>query len=408
MGRIVGALAVLVWIAHLLKNQSARRKLHHSKLLRVALLYIIPVMLSATIWLFEQDGERALNQGLTLFLMFVLTVMVENVITRGASIRMLAMIIAVSNAIICIPAILIYFGIDIYSLVGVEAPTEASIESSRAFTLSGNANALGISARNGIFGSILFLTFLREKPNKALAWVALLICFLGLTLSGSRTNFFGSMILIGFIFSFGIFRDFFRKSKILFITIGLLTITYGAFEFAPEAIRQRLLMGAAGDSQYATDMAYRRYETTTHQQLQAWHFFQKYPLLGIGPDRTQFESGGKLGAHDTLSVLIGETGLLGTIGFLILLIWSTKTLWKLLRSSKALENKLRYSLLLGMISSMVIMGIFGGFIIPDDRTFWVSLGLIYPIYKTARLNKKIAWVKSGKEALYMRNKSSFS
>ena len=58
-----------------------------------------------------------------------------------------------------------------------------------------------------------------------------------------------------------------------------------------------------------------------------------------------------------------------------------------MRASNNENLKIRGSALLGMLLAMVVMGTLGGLIIPYDRTFWMTLGLILPVAHIAGLTK---------------------
>ena len=377
IGRILGLLTMVIWVIYLGKNQMASKRLNSSALLKNELYFLMPVLLSGLIWVFETDGDRALASSMTFVLLGILALMLENVVNSESRLRLVSLAMALSGAVACIPAILYFVGLDIYTPLGADAPTDLSEETLRATTLGGNPNSLGIVARNGIFAGILLMSFVKGRANRTWVWTVLMICFAGMILSGSRTNFYGTIIIVLVILSIGLYRFIKRRGRLIMILFGFMIIGFTAFQLAPEPVRARLLLGR-GDERIA-ERTNKRYDFTRGQQEQSVQFLKRYPLFGVGLNRTYYESGYELGAHDTISALLGETGLLGTLGFLVLLIWSFRLLWQTLKRARDLESRLRISLLLGMLIAMLVMGAFGGLIIPYDRSFWMTIGLIYPI-----------------------------
>ncbi len=379
IGRIVGILTMLIWLGHLVVNKRRFQKLARSRLLRNVWPFLAAIFMSALYWYPVNSGELALAGAFTFLLMGVLALMTENLIQEKKDIRILAFAMAIASCIACIPAFFFTFGIDLYTFFGAEAPTDLTAESARASTIGGNPNSLGIVARNGVFAGILLFISRSEKQNNLLTWVFLSVCLVGLVLSGSRTNFYGVAIVLFFLAFFG-FRKLkagFRK-KLVLLSLGFMVLSIGAFQFVPDQVKARLFMGKGGD-EYIAERASSRLDYTQNQQIQAIGFLDDYPLFGVGLNRTREESGG-LGAHDTVSVIVGETGLLGFFTFTWLIVWGLLRSYKCIHLVLEPNIKLGLSLLFGMLVSFLVMGTGGGLIMPDDRTFWVVLGLIYPLW----------------------------
>ncbi len=377
VGRIIGALTTIIWLIYLAGHSKSQNQLFKSDLLKKISLFLLFATTSGLSWLSAENGKNAIVGAVTFILLGMLALMLENLIHERKSLVMITTAMALASALACIPALLYITGVDLYSMVGTQAPTDLNEETMRAPTLGGgNPNSLGIIARNGIFAAILLVTATQSKLRKMLGWSFLFFCLSGLVLSGSRTNFYGTIIIVMVMVGFGAFRIFKNKSQIFVTIIGFLVIAIGAFQFAPEPVKARLLMGGEDERIAARTTA--RISVTEEQQLQAWKFVKEYPLFGVGLDRTATEAGPQ-GAHDTVSAILGETGILGTLSFIILVLWAMFRLWKLLRASNSPKFKLSASLLLGMLVAFIIMGVRGGLIIPYDRTFWLVLGLILPI-----------------------------
>ena len=189
VGRIVGLLATLLWFIYLGRNREAKSRLNNSVLLKNQLFFIVPVMLSSLVWMFETDGDRAITSAFTFVLLGLLALMLENIVRTEKDLKLVTTAMTFASVFACIPALLYYLGVDVYTPFGADAPTDSTAETLRATTLGGNPNSLGIVARNGVFASILMITSIKNRKNRVYVWLFLLVCFAGMVLSGSRTNF---------------------------------------------------------------------------------------------------------------------------------------------------------------------------------------------------------------------------
>lgn len=377
MGRIVGLLTTLIWFFHLSRNKEAYRRLRNSRLLRNQLPFHLAGLAGGLAWITEPDGVNALAGAFTFLILGLLALMVENLITDKAKLRLVASGMAVAGFMACIPAFLYVFGIDLYSVFGAEAPSDLSEETMRATSIGGSPNALGIIARNGIFAAILAISLLESKLIKALFWGIIFVCFAGIVLAGTRTNFYGTIIIFMVMGYFGLSRFLKNTSRVITALVATLVVGILAFGLVPEPVKQRLLFGG-GDDRIA-ERTNSRVSFTQYQQQQSVDFIVDHPLVGVGLDRTYRESGWVAGAHDTISVVLGEMGLVGTSAFVWLMLWSIWRSYQLTRRATNLSAKTQLSLLLGSLLSMVVMGVAGGFIIPYDRAFWMVLGLMVPL-----------------------------
>lgn len=377
MGRIVGLLTTLIWFFHLSRNKEAYRRLRNSRLLKNQLPFHLAGLAGGLAWIAEPDGVNALAGAFTFLILGLLALMVENLITDRAKLRLVASGMAVAGFMACIPAFLYVFGIDLYSVFGAEAPSDLSEETMRATSIGGSPNALGIIARNGIFAAVLAISLLESKLMKTLFWAIIFVCFAGIVLAGSRTNFYGTLIIFMVMGYFGMSRFLKNTSRVLTALIATLVVGIVAFGLVPEPVKQRLLFGG-GDDRIA-ERTNSRVSFTQYQQQQSIDFVVDHPLVGVGINRTHRESGWVAGAHDTISVVLGEMGILGVTSFLWLILWSIWHSYQLTRRAKDLTSKTQLSLLLGSLLSMVVMGVAGGFIIPYDRAFWMVLGLMVPV-----------------------------
>lgn len=376
VGRVAGFITMLIWLLHLAQKSSALSKVKNSELLKKVKLFLIPIALSSLFWLFAPKGINALNGAITFTLLAMLGLMVENLTKSSRDLKRILFAIAFSGTIAGLPAILFLFGINLYTAFGATPPIELNAESLRSTTLGGNANSLGIVARNGLFAGFLLLLITKRTTMKVLLWILVLACLSAILLSGSRTNFYGTLIMVFIMIIINIKEMLRTKYKFVLFLMGLISVGIIALRFTPDPIKERLLLSeSTKGNEINKERAEDRYEFTKDQQLQALGFLLINPFFGIGVDRTAYYTH-SLGAHDTISFLIGETGLLGTIGFSLVVFWALRKLWFIFKRSNDRNQRMGIGLMIGMLLSMIVMGVSGGFIIAYDRTFWVTLGLL--------------------------------
>lgn len=374
LGRLLGTLTMVAWIYFLWRNPDAYQKFIKSGLTKRSIWFIVSLLISLLIWINEPDGDRTLKATVTFVLLIVLSWMIESLILSKKDLINVAFGMALAGLIACIPAVAFNLGVDLYTPLGAEAPTDLTEESLRATTVGGNPNSLGIVARNGIFAAILLIIFSSKFWIKVLGAIFFFGTVLGLVLSGSRTNFYGTLVFLSFMIMFSGQFKISSLGSLLRLLVFLAGAVYLGLTFVPEPVKKRLFLGG-GDDRIA-ERAQRRQEFTEGQQEQSIEFIRKYPLFGVGLDRTYYESNYVIGAHDTISVVLGEAGIMGFIGLSIIMFWAMTKSWRTLKKNKNVKIKLSLSLLTGMLLSMIIMGYKGGFIIPYDRTFWMVLGLV--------------------------------
>lgn len=375
LGRTAGIIALLAWFIKLIQDQNYRSPLKDSKLVNIFLIFGFGVLFSSGFWLLSPGGMTALSSAITVILLIIFAFMIQSSVRTKKDIELICLSLGVASAIACIPAFLFANGIDVYSMFGGEPPSDLSEESMRASNIGGNANELGIMARNGFFAGLLYFNLNGKKIPKLLILSVMMVCLAGLFLSGSRTNFYGTIVLLLSIGGIYIWKGRIKLKQVLiptFLMIGLLIFGWG---LVPDQVKDRLLLGQ-NDSTIA-ERADSRADFTKSQRENAIEYFGDYPFTGVGLNRTN-QVTGHLGAHDSFSVLIGETGLFGSIPFTILIFISITILVRHLRVP-SIKNIFPSALLIGSICSLLVMGMAGGLIILYDRTFYLTLGLIIPI-----------------------------
>ena len=383
LGRLMGVLAFLIWFVYLHRSPGAMQRLRKSPLTLFISILMSFLFLATFSW-FSADGfEKAIDGFISVLLLGMLALMLENVITSKERLKMLLFVFSISGSLAALPAAAYMVGFDLYSVLGVDAPTTRNedLEIVRAGAIGGGANTLGILARIGVFSSLLYLLF--DKAKNMLVYILLIISLLGLVISASRTNFYGILIaialFIGFVFLYS------RGNGIrVFITVLVIGfVGYGAYSLAPSGTKNRLIN--TEESDYADDRFDQRNDFRKVQQQEAIELFWRYPLTGGGFYRSNLELDRYHVSHDTFSVIVGETGLFGIIPSLIFFAGYFSLMFKSLNASDTSKRvRLYLSALLSIFIALLVMGFFGGLIFLYDRSFWIFVGISFA---TLNLNK---------------------
>lgn len=376
VGRLMGLLTFLIWFIYLSNMKGAFKRLRNSELLKYMIPLFLFLFLGTLSWVSSDGGDLALDGFLNIFLLGLLALMLENVVTSKSRLSILLFVFSLSGAIASLPAAAFMVGFDLYSVLGLEAPTASDdeIELIRAGTVGGGANTLGNLARTGVWTSLILLLIDRRQ------WVFivsfLVVSMLGLMLSASRTNFYG--ILIALIIFLG-FIVFYARINLARVTVAFgvfIVMGYFVYSIAPKGTQNRLVNTEG--SEYADERLNSRNDFRKNQQDEALELFIRYPLTGSGLYRSRIELNKSLAFHDTFSVVVGETGLFGMITSVLLLLGALYRIYQELRSRKnSVKVKIYFSAFFAVLVSLNVMGFFGGLIFLFDRSFWIFLGVTY-------------------------------
>ena len=391
LGRIVAVICVISWLLYLLKHQDNRKRLLRSRLNMV--IWVFPlVCLIGVVFNGNVSGE-GYTFVFKVFLLAFMSIMIENLIDCERKIYQLIFVIAVSSLIASIFPVASFYDIDLYTPFGLNG-NERNV-GGRSAGLTNNANALGVATSMGLF-SILILSIIKSK-----IWLKILINSFGfimiiaLFLSGSRTHiiavFICAIILI-LLLSMSQNSNF---SNTILILMILSISSFFVYQSVPEHIKKRLILtGKEVDAS-----TYSRADFSRDQKIKAINIFYSHPLFGVGLDGfkgVKDKNNQGFAPHDTVSLLIGETGLLGILSFL----WLSVTCWIWLYRSMIIAKKINlplYHYIIGFMSSYVTIFIigWGGYGVLYERWFWVIVG-VSPIIYQWLIVERLLLIKSSK------------
>ena len=382
-GRIVGVITILAWILYLQKHQVYRSRLLQSRL--NMFIWLFPFVCLIGVIINGNQSEKGYTFVFKVFLMAIMSIMLENLIDTKQKLFQLFVVLTLSSLIASVFPVASFYDIDLYTRFGLD-PIERNL-GGRSAGLTNNANSLGSSASIGLF-SILILSIVKSQNwLKILNLSAGMIMILTLFLSGSRTH-----IIAVFIFSFilTILYLMSGKSNIfsILLTVIIISITsFVAYQSVPENIQKRLIISG----KYVDASTINRKEFSIDQKNKALRIIYSNPLFGVGLNGFSAVKDNKVygfDVHDTVSLLLGETGLLGSLSFLLLSITCWQWLYRAMILAKHINIEIYYYLC-GFISSYITIFIlgWGAYIMIYERWFWIMVGISPIIHQLAIVGK---------------------
>lgn len=170
---------------------------------------------------------------------------------------------------------------------------------------------------------------------------------------------------------------------IMFLSIALVFVWHSM----PETYQDRFMTTFHADIESAEDLSSADMAAAGSAQGRIYTFkrgiemFIKYPLLGVGPGNYPnglrlFGDYSGLNAHNLYGMLLGETGILGSAAFIILIAAIIKTHIRIIRMSKTTNDTFYQLVSIAAIQAIVLLlfnGNFGGNLY---RYNWLWIGAI--------------------------------
>lgn len=370
-GRLVGTMVVIGWVVYLGRSSKAGKLLRQGRLIKIVwafpILCIIGVMASQ-LGTAESVGG-GYSAAISISLLAIMALMIENLVDNKQRMNQLMLVVVLSSTVAAIFPLAYFLGVDIYSPLGIDAT--ATVESGRALGLTNNPNGLGLATSMGLFALIIYISAQRRLRDALLFSFIALVMIGGLILSGSRTHliaFMACIIVFGFLRVRG-------PKKVRLPTaagaLALLALLILAFWKAPEDLQERFIL--VGDQVHESTL--RREAFVGLQRQHALELLSEHPLLGVGLKNFQYPL--DYDAHDTISMLMGETGLFGTLSALWLVASVGVWLYRGIKTGKRQRDLALYNYSTGLMASLVAMLIagLGGYVMFYQRWFWITAGM---------------------------------
>ena len=386
LGRIAGVITVAIWFHHLSVDANAAARWRRSSIRSTIWMFPAVCLLSGVFNLDSAQGIDPILKSMSVILLAFMALMIENQVTTPGRMYALMVSIVVSSLFAVMFPLAYHFGYDLYGLVGYDI--EDAYHAERARGLLNNANSLGILSAFGIFA--LFTAIgARPKPLVTTIYVFCGLAMLGgLVLSGSRTNLIAATACAGLFCLLRLMGP--AKGRGLAVMGALvLVIAFPSWmAIAPERVQKRLVVVG----QNVEDSTIERLNYTALQRQTAFKLFSDYPIVGVGLVNFQTVAKSRHGAHDTVSSLVGETGMLGVISFCILAISCVARLAKHALPKLSGLNSITYGYAVGLLAGFLaaLLAGFGGYIVFYQRWFWIAIGLSSALFELTRHTNRAA------------------
>ena len=369
-GRITGALVAAGWFVHLLRNPLARQRLARSKLVRC--IWAFPLVCAIGVAIGGGSSvvsAKGVDSLVKLLLLVTLALMIENMVDSPDRMKRMMLVLVLSSLVAVIFPFAYSLGVDLYSPLGIDYM--AVNEGERAGGLSGDANSLGVTACAGLFALIIHLNAKRKMFSSALLIGIAVVIISGLILSGNRTHFVGFIVFMVVFSGLRLLGPAKGLSYSILFAMVLILLVPWAYRRAPERIQERLIVVGPNVNKYTEGRA----DLIEEQRELAIQLLKENPLFGVG--LRGFESRFAIMAHDSVSAILGETGLFGLISISWLLVLCVYWLVCASKLFLRIGNLELYYYGVGFMASIVatLVAGLGGYLFFSSRWFWFALGM---------------------------------
>lgn len=237
-----------------------------------------------------------------------------------------------------------------------------------------NSNGLGMAVVQLAIFLLAIMYFKNIQQNKKINIILVLCCIFIILLTGSRTSLIAVLGTISFLF---IYYGLFNEEKIIKIQYILIPIIlFFAVLFIINNVKIEMFNRFTADSVMETGGSGR----SEIWQSALENVYPKYPIfgVGIGVENTvaalsPYGLPNNVGIHNMYITLLIQTGIVGTIIFLFVILKHT---FYSLKSIKVNSNMFLPAL---MLVAALINGI--GEEVYAERFIWVAIGMIYVLLK---------------------------
>jgi O-antigen ligase len=363
LGRAAGLCAMVGWLVN-------RRKYRPSPLLFSvdlavpAILFIVVIVISA---LFARDLSAAMSQAIRIAMLLFLGVMVGEIINTRRDLLALFWVIVLSVAMGAGVALLQF---NAYQEGGEMIGNVYNVREGVRFEgLTSNANALGIQLLSGI--PFLFCLFFTSRRG----WVRLLCMgLLGLSafvlvLTVSRSTIYPLVVYLAVAYVLHRKLGKHLIAENVMIAIAALMLCFAVLQSSSYVWERisRPVVDLESDTSFSGRMDILK---------QGPAIMRLSPIVGVGLDNTR-QYTLLQAAHDTISALLGETGLLGTILFTAFCVAIVRRQVGILRRARLAGDSLQQELAIALAGMLCILIVWTPVkVIFYQRLFWLWAGLV--------------------------------
>jgi len=378
VGRAVGACAMVGWLVN-------RRKFQNSPFLDNRALVITSVSFIAVTFLgalFAKDLSSALSQSIRLMMLLALGIMVGDLIQSRRDLQAFCWVTVLAAAVGA-GAVLMQFGAyqEGAEMIGNVYNARIGV---RFEGLTTNANSLGINLLSGT--PFLFCLFFSSKRG----WVRMLcLGMLGMTafvlvLTVSRSTIYPLVLYIAV--TYALHRKMGKPSTAENVMIAVAGLMLFFAVLQSSAYVWERLSRPVVDLESDTSFEHRMEILSQGPKVMVIS-----PIFGVGLSNTR-QYLMHMDAHDTISSLLGETGVLGAFFFSVFSIAVLRRQVGLLRRARMMGDSLQQELAVALLGILCILLVWLPVkVIFYQRLFWLWAGLV--VWMDARLPSLQAAVK---------------
>lgn len=375
VGRAVGAFAMAGWLV----NRQGFRKsilLSSGDVAIPILLFLAVTVIGA---LFAVDFPTAMSEAIRVAMLLALGIMVGDTITSRRDLLALCWTIVLAAAVGAAAAVMQY---NEYQAGGEVFGGIYETRSGVRFQgLSESANTLGIQLISGVpFLFPLFFTSRRKwVRGVCIALLGLLAFALVLTVSRSNIYPLAVYIAVTYLLHRRMGKPLIAENVI--VSVGALMLVLALLN-SSDYVRDRIarpIVDPTADGSL---------EARKGVLEQGTEVMMIRPWVGVGlvNTRNYFMH---LGAHDTFSALLGETGLLGTAFFAVFCVGILRRQLGLVRRARMADDPLLLELAVSLVGALAILAFWlPAKVVFYQRLFWIWCGLV--VWMDARLPSIVA------------------
>jgi O-antigen ligase len=363
LGRAVGFFAMLGWLVNHRGFRTSRLLL--AKDIAVpALLFVVVTVVSA---MFARNAAWAMSQAIRVAMLLVLGIMVGDTIQSRRDLLAFCWVIVLSAALGAGAALMQYGAYQQGGeIVGSIYETRQGV---RFEGLTASANTLGIHLLTAI--PFLFCIFFSTASLKARV-----VCMglLGLTafvlvLTVSRSNIYP--LLVYMAVTYVLHRRMGKPStmEVVMISVAVLMLGYAVVK-SSDYVWERISRPVVAMEEETSG------EARLEILLQAPAMMSISPILGVGLSNSRLYLM-RRDAHDTISAVVGETGLIGTVLFAALCIAVLRRQVGLMRRARLTGDPLLQELAIALAGMLCVLLVWMPVkVLLYQRLFWLWVGLV--------------------------------
>lgn len=362
LGRLVGGIAIVIMTLHY-GHGFKSRLLRDSYYVFYFCLFIVVVLFSSYL-----GGGDSLSQGIRLLMLVIFSILIVDSVNNLKDIEVIASVIAASSLIGGIFSLFQYYGYTSGS--EVMGTVLESREGVRYAGLNENPNSLAINIITGMPFLFLLVNTIKTKKLKLIYYLLIFVGILSLVITVSRS---GLYILLVYVIVYMYLRrkvfggGLIKNMLYLMFAVYVLYIMFMSSEYVITRLMRPII-------DYEADTSL---DTRLNILMEGVNVMKNNVFFGVGLQNTYLYSNISMRSHDTISSLLGETGVLGFILFVIFNSYLVARIISLYSSLYKENNVFIKELVVMLFSVFIILIVWIPVkVIFFQRIYWIWVGLV--------------------------------